>query len=299
MRTLHTGIRVRDEVRSIAFYVALGYEVVGRAPETPMGTLTMLKLPSDEAVSLELVQGPQRHGEETGALSHLVVHVEDLRAVVATLASRGITTEPPTSPDASDDFWTSWVTDPDGVRIELVQWPPGHAAGLTGDDLGDQTGPPPHPSVDRGAAKGSPTAEFPATVARTQRAVAALLGGDPEPEKDMWSRRDDITLANPAGGFRRGWPEVERGLDLAASGFAGGRTCTFDEVTVEAGADLAYVFELERFVSDAVDGTGTVSGSLRVVMIFRLENGDWKLVHRQADALTDPADPAQESDDAP
>ena len=33
-------------------------------------------------------------------------------------------------------------------------------------------------------------------VERTQRAVAALLKGDPEPAKELWSRRDDVTLAN-------------------------------------------------------------------------------------------------------
>lgn len=30
---------------------------------------------------------------------------------------------------------TSWLTDPDGYCIELVQWPPGHAAGLSAADL--------------------------------------------------------------------------------------------------------------------------------------------------------------------
>jgi ketosteroid isomerase-like protein len=143
-----------------------------------------------------------------------------------------------------------------------------------------------------------PDADFTATLARTQRAVAALLGGDPEPEKDLWSRRDDITLANPAGGFRRGRQEVERGLELAASGFASGRTCSFEEVAVEAGTDLAYVFELERFSSDLTLGRGSVTGSLRVVMIFRLEDGAWKLVHRQADTLTEPGDRDRDSDSA-
>lgn len=134
----------------------------------------------------------------------------------------------------------------------------------------------------------SVTPDFAVTVERTQAAVAALLGGDPEPEKALWSRRDDITLANPAGGFRRGWREVEVGLDLAASGFASGRSCTFDEVSVVAGSDMAYVFELERFESDRKAARGVVSGALRVVMIFRLEDGDWRLVHRQADTLIDP-----------
>ena len=130
-------------------------------------------------------------------------------------------------------------------------------------------------------------AQFTATVARTQHAVAALLGGDAEPEKELWSRRDDITLANPAGGFRRGWADVEAGLDLAASGFAGGRSCTFEEVAVEAGTDIGYVFELERFRSDQTEGRRVVDGALRAVMIFRMEDGDWKLVHRQADTLTE------------
>jgi hypothetical protein len=39
-------------------------------------------------------------------------------------------------------------------------------------------------------------------VERTQRAVAALLKGDPEPAKELWSRRDDVTLANPFGGHQ-------------------------------------------------------------------------------------------------
>ena len=131
------------------------------------------------------------------------------------------------------------------------------------------------------------TSDFSATVARTQHAVAALLAGNPEPEKALWSRRGDITLANPAGGFRRGWQEVEAGLDLAASGFAGGRSCTFQEVTIEAGTDLGYIFELERFESCLTDGRGVVTGALRVVMIFRLEDDGWRLLHRQADTLVD------------
>ncbi len=298
MRTLHTGIRVTDDERSIAFYAALGYGVVGRVPETPMGRLTMLKLPEDEFVSLELVHGRDPDAVESGALNHLVLNVEDMNATMANLAGRGITTEPPTSPDDSDDFWTAWLTDPDGVRIELVQWPAGHAAGMTRVDFPDQTDLPPALSVHCSALTGPRTADFATTLVRTQHAVAALLGGDPEPEKDLWSRRDDITLANPAGGFRRGWQEVERGLDLAASGFASGRTCSFHEVAVEVGTDLAYVFELERFVSDLTGERGIVTGSLRVVMIFRWEDEAWRLVHRQADTLTEPGDREHDSEDA-
>ena len=59
MRTLHVGIRVADLDRSVSFYTALTYDVVGRVPETPLGELVMLKLPGDEFVSLELVHVPE------------------------------------------------------------------------------------------------------------------------------------------------------------------------------------------------------------------------------------------------
>jgi lactoylglutathione lyase len=133
----------------------------------------------------------------------------------------------------------------------------------------------------------SPHPDFGRAVARTQRAVAALLQGDPEPEKELWSRRDDVTLANPLGGYRRGWREVEAGLELAADGFAKGGSCVFEEISRDAGPDHGFVFEMERFESNLTDGRGVASGGLRVVMIFRVEDGEWKLVHRQADTLTD------------
>jgi lactoylglutathione lyase len=133
----------------------------------------------------------------------------------------------------------------------------------------------------------SPHSDFARAVERTQRAVAALLQGDPEPEKELWSRRDDVTLANPFGGYRRGWSEVEAGLDLAADGFATGGTCFFEEISRDAGYEHGFVFEMERFESNLTDGRGVASGALRVVMIFRVEDGEWKLVHRQADTLTE------------
>lgn len=137
MRTLHVGLRVADLERSIAFYTGIGYEVLGEVPATDLGTLTMLKLPGDEFVALELVHDVTTAGVEPGGLSHLVVQVEDMHATVAHLAAQGIHAEAPGSPDGSADFWTAWVTDPDGYRIELVQWPAGHPDGMTGADVAD------------------------------------------------------------------------------------------------------------------------------------------------------------------
>jgi lactoylglutathione lyase len=137
MRTLHFGLRVADLERSLDFYRGVGYEVVGTVPETPLGQLTMLKLPDDEFVTIELVHDPNGQVEVTTGLSHFVIKVETLDSTLTALAARGIDAEVPTSPDGSEDFRTTWIIDPDGNRIELVQWPAGHADGMTAADWPD------------------------------------------------------------------------------------------------------------------------------------------------------------------
>jgi lactoylglutathione lyase len=138
MRTLHFGLRVADLGRSLTFYTAIGYEVVGSVSQTPLGHLTMLKLPGDEFVTIELVHDPT-HGEanfDTG-LSHFVIKVESLDATISAFAAQGIGVEASVSPEGSDEIRTTWVIDPDGNRIELVQWPAGHADGMTAADWAD------------------------------------------------------------------------------------------------------------------------------------------------------------------
>ena len=90
MRTLHLGLRVADPDRAVAFYTAVGYEVVGRVPETTSGALTMLKLPDDDVVSVELVFDPTEAGRKWGTgLSHFVIQVESMHATILDLRAQG------------------------------------------------------------------------------------------------------------------------------------------------------------------------------------------------------------------
>jgi lactoylglutathione lyase len=141
MKTLHLGLRVENLDRSLEFYENLGYDVVGTVPETEFGSLTMLKLPREPFVSLELVHDPVVGTITPGGLNHLVIQVEALHHTVARLAAHGIEAEEPSSPSGSEDFWTTWLTDPDGYRIELVQWPPAHPDGMTTADFPEQSPP--------------------------------------------------------------------------------------------------------------------------------------------------------------
>ncbi|HEX3214982.1 MAG TPA: VOC family protein [Actinomycetota bacterium] len=138
MRTLHLGLRVADLERSLAFYTAVGYEVVGSVPETELGHLTMLKLPGDDVVTVELIHDPASGKVDPGSgFSYFVIKVESMDATLTELATHGIDADAPGSPDGSGELLTTMITDPDGYRIELVQWPAGHSDGLTAADWPD------------------------------------------------------------------------------------------------------------------------------------------------------------------
>src|SRR6478752_10461708 len=136
MRTLSPGLRVADLDASLSFYEALGFEVVGTVPETVLGRLTMLKLPDDEFVTIELVSSKAgRQDVDLGnGMSHLAVQVDSIDQAVRVLRQHHVTVDEPSSPDGTAEFLTVTVKDPDGRDIELVQWPPGHAAGLSAED---------------------------------------------------------------------------------------------------------------------------------------------------------------------
>jgi lactoylglutathione lyase len=136
MRTLHPAYRVTDLAASLDFYIALGYEQVGRVDIGDGVSLAMLKLANDDVVTLELVHrmadGPVDIG--TG-FSHLAVQVDNLSATIEALSRAGLRPGPVERPGGPDGPQTAWLTDPDGYRIELVQWPPGHAYGMTAADF--------------------------------------------------------------------------------------------------------------------------------------------------------------------
>jgi ketosteroid isomerase-like protein len=121
------------------------------------------------------------------------------------------------------------------------------------------------------------------------RGVAAFVAGDPNPQKAQWSRRDDVTLANPLGPPARGWNEVEAALDRATDQLRAypSEVIGVERISQYTTADLAYTVEIERTRMHLDSGTQTTL-TLRVTSIFRREDGTWRVVHRHADTVTTP-----------
>jgi ketosteroid isomerase-like protein len=123
-------------------------------------------------------------------------------------------------------------------------------------------------------------------------ALGKIINGDPEGYKQLYSHRDDVTLANPFGPPARGWEQVGATLERAASQFRDGEIVSFENVAKYVTAELAYIVEIERSRTKIGGGEDLSPVALRVTTIFRPEDGTWKVVHRHADPITT-AQPAE------
>lgn len=130
--------------------------------------------------------------------------------------------------------------------------------------------------------------DFNTAVEQYHQAVNATITGDPSLQKLIWSTQTDVTLANPFGPPIRGWSEVEKVIARAASHLRDGEPNRFERISAHIATDMAYIVEIERTRVKVGESDALSPVSLRVTTIFRLEQGQWKVVHRHADPITSP-----------
>jgi ketosteroid isomerase-like protein len=112
-------------------------------------------------------------------------------------------------------------------------------------------------------------------------AERAIHNGDVEPRLGLWSHRDPVTLFGAVlSGY--GWQQLSAEFATVASWFSDSQRYEVDVVAAGASGDLAYMVAHEH-------NTVRVNGqlreySLRVTHVYRREDGQWKIVHRHADA---------------
>jgi ketosteroid isomerase-like protein len=117
-------------------------------------------------------------------------------------------------------------------------------------------------------------------------ALGAIVKGDPEPLKMMYSHGEEVTLANPFGPPVRGWEQAAATVERAASNYRDGEIVGFETVAKHVTPELAYIMEVERFKAKIGGRDDITPFALRVTSIFRPEEGTWKCVHRHADPIT-------------
>jgi ketosteroid isomerase-like protein len=123
------------------------------------------------------------------------------------------------------------------------------------------------------------------------RAGLEITNGNPEVYKELYSRSDDVTLANPFGPPARGWSEVTATLDGAAANYRDGEVVGFENVSTVITPELAYTVEVESYRARVGGAEEITPVAVRVTTVFRREDGTWKVVHRHGDTITAPRPP--------
>jgi ketosteroid isomerase-like protein len=125
-------------------------------------------------------------------------------------------------------------------------------------------------------------------IERYQLALDEFMKGNPKPVQELFSHRDDASLANPYGPPVRGWDGIAKTTEHAASLRRDGRAAGFEIVAKNVTPELAYVVQIEHMESKVGEREDVTPYALRATMIFRPEDGTWKVVHRHADPITTP-----------
>jgi lactoylglutathione lyase len=123
---IHTCYRIRDPQKGEDFYVnKLGMKKVG---EMDLGSATNHFFAFEEDPSEPMLELTHNHDrtepyDKGDGYAHVALVVDDLEATVSRLKEQGVnvTLEPKTLTADGNDYRISFIEDPDGYKIELVQ----------------------------------------------------------------------------------------------------------------------------------------------------------------------------------
>ena len=120
LRLNHVGIYAKDYERSMEFYTkTIGLrEAFTIRNNDGKPTLTYLQINRDTFLELAPATGDRQPG-----LSHVGIWPENLSATVAALRARGVKVDDPRTGSTLTSITNA--TDPDGIRLELLDFLPG------------------------------------------------------------------------------------------------------------------------------------------------------------------------------
>ena len=142
-----------------------------------------------------------------------------------------------------------------------------------------------------GSAAGKGALTFEEFMQVREQAARSYVNGDPKPVDDMAARELSATFFPPNGGSTSGAAEVAERYRGDAAAFAPNSESSFEILQSAADNDIAYWVGFQRARVNFHGKDEPVDFDLRVTEICRLENGQWKMVHRHADPLSEPRKP--------
>lgn len=117
---------------------------------------------------------------------------------------------------------------------------------------------------------------------RRDEIATAYVNGDGAPLDAIVTHVDSATFLSPAGDSVTGAAAVAQRYATDATGFAKGGTSKLEMLQAASGP-LGFWTGIQHAEVRLQGKDAAVPMTLRVTEIFRLEGGDWKLIHRHAD----------------
>src|SRR5215212_6111006 len=119
---------------------------------------------------------------------------------------------------------------------------------------------------DRGDGEMAAVEDFDDVLEQFKQAGNEFMRGNPKAVQDIFSHRDDVTLANPFGPPARGWEQVAETMERAASNYRDGEV-RFESAAKYVTSELAYTVEMERCQAKVGGREDAASLALRVTTI--------------------------------
>jgi ketosteroid isomerase-like protein len=121
-----------------------------------------------------------------------------------------------------------------------------------------------------------------------RKATRALMQGDVRGYFALVNEAPDFTLMPPTGGpTRHGSDDSAASIEALEQFFPGGGDGDLELERLYASGDLAVLVGVER-QHGPIGDLPAQEWPLRVTLVFRREDSEWRLVHRHADALVHP-----------
>ena len=129
--------------------------------------------------------------------------------------------------------------------------------------------------------------EVEALALRAAQAHEALMRGDIVRYRSFITTTNDFTLMAPFGGKpTRGADFSEERWESIGRFFRNGRDSTLELIHAYSCADMVVLAAIERTHVE-VGGLAGQDWALRVTLVFRKEQDQWRLAHRHADPIAD------------
>ncbi len=91
-----------------------------------------------------------------------------------------------------------------------------------------------------------------------------------------WARSDEISMASPFGGIRRGWPDIREGYERIFNG-AATLSVVFQDYTIHHLGEMFYAVGREQ--GELKGHNLSLDLKFRTSRVFRLSGGRWRQIH--------------------